>query len=69
MLLHFQNDIDRSGDIEALAHYPKGLVDRRHGRLVKLHIHRGTGDLNYVSNILSHKIIIHHSTFGIQSDR
>ena len=31
------------------------LVNRRHGALGKLHVHRGTGDLDYVSNVFWHK--------------
>ena len=31
------------------------LVNRRHGALDKLHVHGGTGNLNYVSDIFWHK--------------
>jgi uncharacterized RmlC-like cupin family protein len=68
VLLHFKDDVDRSGHSETVAHHAKGLVNRWHGPLVELHVHSGTGDLNYVSNILSHKFSLsdQHSALSSQ---
>ena len=54
LLLHFQDDVDGRGDGEALAGDAQRRVDRRQRRLGKLHVDRGTRDLNDVSDILSH---------------
>src|SRR5579872_2301077 len=55
VLLHLEDDIDRRGNVEAVAHNAKRLIDRRHVSLVKLHVDYRAGDLNYVSNIFCHK--------------
>src|ERR1700756_2232246 len=55
MLLHFEDDFDRHGNVEAVADHAQGLINRRHGRLGELHVHCGTGDLNYVSNVFHKK--------------
>ena len=55
VLLHLKDDIDRAGNVEAVAHNAKRLVNRRHVGRVKLHVYHGASDLNYVSNIFCHK--------------
>ena len=55
VLLHFENHVDRVGHGEAVADDFERLVNRRHGALDKLHVHGGTGNLNYVSNSFWHK--------------
>ena len=55
VLLHFQNHIDRVRNGEAVADDFQRLVNRRHGALDELHVHRRTGNLNYVSNSFRHK--------------
>src|SRR3954470_24133164 len=55
VLLHFENDVDRRGNVEAVTDDAQGLVNGRHRRLGELHVHSGTGDLNYVSDIFWHK--------------
>src|ERR1035437_2906085 len=54
VLLDFKNDADGRGYGEALAHDAQRLVDGRHRRFFKLHVHRGTGDLDYLADILCH---------------
>ena len=56
VLLHFENDVDRAGHGEAVADDLQRLVNRRQLALGKLHVHRGTGDLNYVSDVFWHKL-------------
>ena len=55
MLLHLQDYVNRLGDVKALADHTKGLVNRRHGGRIKLHVHGRTGDLNYMSDVF-HKV-------------
>ena len=55
VLLHFENDVDRRRDREAVAHHAQRLIDGRHLADFELHVHGGTGDLDYVSNIFWHK--------------
>ena len=45
VLLHFENDVDGRGHVEAVAGDAQRLVDGRHRRFFKLHVHRGTGNL------------------------
>ena len=54
VLLHFEDDVDRRGHVEAVAGHAQRLVNRRHRRFFKLHVHRGTGNLNYLANVLCH---------------
>ena len=42
------------GNVEAVAGDAQRRVDRRQRRLGKLHVHRGTRDLNNVSDIFCH---------------
>src|ERR1019366_7257189 len=53
-LLHLENDADRRGNGEPLARNMQRLVDGRHRRFFKLHVHRGTGDLDYLADVLCH---------------
>ena len=55
VLLHFENDVDRRGHVEAVADDAQRLVNRRQCPFGKLHVHRGTGNLNYLSNVFCHK--------------
>src|SRR5579863_180175 len=55
VLLHLDDDVDGKGDGEAVAHNAKCLINRRHCRFGKLHVHGGAGDLNHVSNVFWHK--------------
>src|SRR5580704_11086401 len=55
MLLHLDDDIDRRGNSEPVAHNAKRLIDGRHGGFDELHVHRGSGDLHYVSNVFWHR--------------
>src|SRR5258708_16428514 len=52
VLLHFHNDADLVGHSKAVADNAKGLVNRGHCALDELYVHRGAGDLNYVSDIV-----------------
>ncbi len=56
VLLHFENHVDRVGHGEAVADDFQRLVNRRHGAFGELHVHRGTGNLNYVSNSFWHRL-------------
>ena len=40
--------------MKALAGDAQRLVDGRHRRFFKLHVHRGTGDLNYLADVFCH---------------
>src|ERR1700690_2569262 len=51
VLLDFQDDVDGSGNGEAVTHHAQGLVNGRHGGLDELHVDGGAGDLDYVSDI------------------
>ncbi len=42
------------GHREALAGDAQRLIDGRHRRFFKLHVYRGTGDLNYFADVLCH---------------
>ena len=53
MLLHFEHHVDRRRNGEALADDANSFVDGRQMIRRELHVHGGTGDLNYVSNILA----------------
>src|SRR5258708_35841367 len=55
VLLHFENDIDGHRHLKAVTDYTKGLVNRWHRRLVKLHVYCGTGNLDDTSDIFWHK--------------
>src|SRR5260370_40341132 len=54
VLLYFQNDIDFLRHLEAIADHAKSLIDGRHNRRGELHVHGGTRDFNYVSNVFWH---------------
>ncbi len=54
MLLNLENHRDGRGHGKALAGDAQRLVDGRHRRFFKLHVHRGTGDLNYFADVLCH---------------
>jgi hypothetical protein len=54
VLLHFENHADGRGNLEALAGDAQRLIDGRHRCFFKLHVHRGTGDLDYLADILCH---------------
>ena len=43
VLLHFEDDVDGRGNVEALADDAQRLVDRRHRGFGKLHVHGRTG--------------------------
>ena len=51
MLLHLKNDADGGRHGEAVTDHFQRLIDGRHGRFGKLHVHGGAGDLDYVSDI------------------
>jgi hypothetical protein len=51
MLLYFENDVDGRRDGEAVADDVEGLINGGHGSFDELHVYRGAGDLDYVSNI------------------
>src|ERR1043166_5651751 len=55
VLLHFEHHVDGRGHFEAVAGDAQGLINGRHGRLCELHVHSRAGDLNYFSDIFSHK--------------
>src|SRR5208282_735188 len=55
VLLHFDDDIDREGDGEAVAHNTKRLINRRHGGFNELIAHGWAGDLKHISNVFWHK--------------
>ena len=55
LLLDLEDHVDGVGDVEAVAHHPQRRVDGRQMMLGELHIHRGTCDLNDVSDIFSHR--------------
>jgi hypothetical protein len=54
MLLHLEDHVDGRGHGEAFAGDAQRLVDGRHVHFFKLHVHRGTGNLNYLANVLCH---------------
>ncbi len=58
VLLHLEDDVDRRGNVEAVADDAQRLVDGRHRRFFKLHVDGGTGDLNYFANVLCHKFCL-----------
>src|SRR5579872_429612 len=75
VLLHFKNDLDGAGDIEAVADDLQGLIDRRQVAFGELHIDRRSCDLNDVSYVLWHISFElravsgesnHHSALSIQ---
>ncbi len=54
LLLDFQDDVERVGNVVAFAGDAQRRVNRWQRRLGELHVHRGTCDLNYVSDIFWH---------------
>src|SRR6185437_15903143 len=54
VLLHFQHHVDRRGHVETVADHAKRLVNGRHRRLFKLHVHGRAGDLNHFANVFCH---------------
>ena len=56
MLLHLENHVDGAGHGEAVAHDFHGLINRRQLPLGKLHVHRRTRNLNYMSYVFWHKL-------------
>ena len=54
LLLDFEDDVDGIRDVEAVADHAQRRIDRRQIVLGELHVHRGTCDLNDVSDIFSH---------------
>ncbi len=61
LLLDFEDDVDRIGDLEAVTGNAQRRIDGRQRALGKLHVHRGTCDLNDVSDILWH---MNYSSFA-----
>src|SRR3954466_5063038 len=55
VLLHFQNDVDRLRDVETVTGDANGFVNRWQRSRAELHIHRRTGDLNYLTYVLWHE--------------
>ncbi len=55
VLLHFENDADRTGHGEAVAHNLHGLIDGRQLALGELYVDRGARDLDYMSYVFRHK--------------
>ena len=58
LLLDFEDDVDGRRNVEAFAGDAQRRVDGRQRRFGKLHVHRGTCDLNYVSDVFSHKSVV-----------
>ena len=56
VLLHFENDADRTGHGEAVAHNLHGFINRGQLALEKLHVDRRAGDLDYMSYVFRHKL-------------
>ena len=54
VLLDFENHVDGRGDVEAVARDAQRLVNRRHRRLFKLHVHGRAGDLNHFADVFCH---------------
>jgi hypothetical protein len=54
LLLHFQDDVDGRGHVETITGDAQRRVDGRQRRRGKLHVHRGTCDLNNVSDVFCH---------------
>ena len=54
LLLDFEDDVQRRWNGEAFAGDAQRRVNRRQRRLRELHVHRGTCDLNYVSDVFCH---------------
>src|SRR6185437_6267380 len=52
VLLHFENDVERLRDIEAVAGDADRLVDRRHLCLVELHVNGRSADADHFANVL-----------------
>src|SRR5262249_42341986 len=55
VLLHFEHNADGRRHGEAIADDAQRLVNRGHRALDKLYVDSGSGNLNYMSNIFSHK--------------
>ena len=58
VLLDLDDDVERSGDVEAFAHDADGLEDSRHTRFFKLNVDGRAADRNYFSNVLCHKFFL-----------
>ena len=54
VLLHFEDDVDGRGHVEAVAGDAQRLVDGRHRRFFKLHVYGRTGDLDYFADVFCH---------------
>ena len=54
MLLDLEDDADGRGHGETVAGDAQRLIDGRHRRFFKLHVHGRTGDLDYLADILCH---------------
>ena len=54
MLLHFQDNVDGHRHLKAVAYDAQRLINRWHGGFGELHVHRGSGDLDNVSDVFSH---------------
>jgi len=54
VLLDFEDYRNGRGHGEALADDAQRLIDGRHRRFFKLHVHRGTRDLDYLADIFCH---------------
>ena len=54
VLLHLEDHIDGRGHGEAVARDAQRLIDGRHGRFFKLHVHGRAGDLNYFADVFCH---------------
>jgi len=52
MLLHFDDNVERVGNDEAIADDPQRLEDGRHVRLFELNVNGRSADRNYFSNVL-----------------
>jgi hypothetical protein len=54
VLLDFEDYIDGRGHLEALVGDAQRLINRRHRRLFKLHVHGRAGDLNHFADVFCH---------------
>jgi hypothetical protein len=58
VLLHFEDDFDRRGNIEAIADDFYRFIDWRQVSLFELHVDCGACDLDYVSYVLCHIFLL-----------
>ena len=65
VLLHLEDHADGRGHGEAVAGDAQRLIDGRHRRFFKLHVHRGTGDLNYLADVLCHFCLLSDFRFSV----